>query len=1147
MMLSETIRRERSDQKEQNVGTPRNGPLTNAHDTEHVVHSLQRTLGNQAVLELHRRGELHTNGTASHSAERPPSEAEQAVETVSDTRETSPTAPSGTEGSTGGGVVATETVAEVTSETEDEPTSEGTEEAEEPETRTAAPTTDTVAGDTTPESPEEDPAFQAVVEQIESVAARKRAHPSAEAASAEAQAAAESPANEVPSKGAANQVAEMAQQQPQLFDRAVFKETLSQRIGEITPETLEEADEFKDSSELVSVKSELVGTVEQEKARSQGPIEETTNEAPDTSTVEPKPVRPLEPPDVGSPPSGIGAERAAPKPKTEFEVSTPFQERSQTLDQQLAEEGITEEQLEDANESEFSAALQAKDEAQTHAAHAPTEYRQHEQSVLSGARAETETLAQTELQTMHDDRSQRLDQVSELQERAKQEDERKREEIASDIQQIYDETKQSVNDRLTQLEQEVYRTFDQGAEEARALFENYVADRMRAYKAERYSGPRGWGRWVRDRFRPLPPEVSEFYVEGRKAYLRAMDSVIDRVADVVETGLVETTERIAEGRRKISEYVENLPESLKAVGQEAASNIQSEFNELEQTVENKKGELIDSLAHKYNEKIQQIDARIEELKAENRGLFERALGAVAGVIRTITQLKDMLLSVLGKATSAAESIIRDPIGFLGNLVTGIKQGLGNFLSNIWTHLQAGLINWLMGALTEAGIRLPEQFDLAGIFSLVMQVLGLTYENIRARAVKVLGEETVSALEKAFEIFQVLVTEGVAGLWAYVEKKIGDLEAMVMDKIRELIATQVIEAGIKWIMGLLGPVGAFIKACTAIYDVVTFFLRRASEVASLVDAVMDSILAIAKGDVSGAAKLVEDALVRSIPTVIGFLANLLGLGDLPKKIQGVIKAVQEPIGRAIEWVLEQAKAAVRKLGTALGIGKKEETKTGPDERSRGDKERDLNAAVNEADELLRNSRKSIEDVEETLPKIKATYRLTRFELITKPAGETTMTVWVEGVINPDKEGDKHTVSKDDENEIIYSAPADRHRLHKIKQNTVAKDKNTVIEGSVDVGADVEAINRGEAKELPNRQFEINSRIYGSHDNGRLYPIAGEGFHQLNRDAFKALGVYNKFGETPRAEEILDQMTDRKGQKGISEEDRDAALKVFRSSG
>ena len=66
---------------------------------------------------------------------------------------------------------------------------------------------------------------------------------------------------------------------------------------------------------------------------------------------------------------------------------------------------------------------------------------------------------------------------------------------------------------------------------------------------------------------------------------------------------------------------------------------------------------------------------------------------------------------------------------------------------------------------------------------------------------------------------------------------------------------------------------------AIYDIVMFFINQGSQVVELVGAVIEAITAIASGAVGGAAKLVENALVRSLPVVIGFLASLLGISGL----------------------------------------------------------------------------------------------------------------------------------------------------------------------------------------------------------------------------------------------------------------------------
>jgi hypothetical protein len=115
----------------------------------------------------------------------------------------------------------------------------------------------------------------------------------------------------------------------------------------------------------------------------------------------------------------------------------------------------------------------------------------------------------------------------------------------------------------------------------------------------------------------------------------------------------------------------------------------------------------------------------------------------------------------------------------------------------------------------------------------------------------------------------------------------------------------------------------------------------------------------------------------------------------------------------------------------------------------------------------------------------------------------------------------------------NAPVPRHRAANVKMKTVAKADNTVIEPGIDVASDVAAIRAGQVPRLRG-QYTVNGRVYGEH-GGTLYPISGTGFHYLTRAQFKALGVYNEFGNTARAAEILNNM-------GIAPADRAAALRI-----
>ncbi len=119
----------------------------------------------------------------------------------------------------------------------------------------------------------------------------------------------------------------------------------------------------------------------------------------------------------------------------------------------------------------------------------------------------------------------------------------------------------------------------------------------------------------------------------------------------------------------------------------------------------------------------------------------------------------------------------------------------------------------------------------------------------------------------------------------------------------------------------------------------------------------------------------------------------------------------------------------------------------------------------------------------------------------------------------------------------NGPNARHFYSNISQKSLAKDMNTVIAPGTDVGTDVDAINAGEVTPV-NGTYTVNGRTYGVH-NGTLYPISGDGFYQLDRGAYKALGVYRAFGNTARAGEILDNM-------GMSLDARNAALIMYQTA-
>ena len=270
-----------------------------------------------------------------------------------------------------------------------------------------------------------------------------------------------------------------------------------------------------------------------------------------------------------------------------------------------------------------------------------------------------------------------------------------------------------------------------------------------------------------------------------------------------------------------------------------------------------------------------------------------------------------IVGIVRKIGSTFKKVINDPVTFVGHLVNAVKKGIQQFGQKIWEYLKTGLINWLVGALEGAGLVLPKVWDLRGILDLVLQILGISYPKVRVKLVKVLGEKTVGLLEQAFAFVKTLVTEGPAAAWKEIVAAIGSLWDMVIGGIKDWAVTKIVTAAITKLATMFNPAGAVIQAVIATYNTVAFFIERIKQIVSLVEAIVDSIANIAEGKIAAAANWIEAAMARAIPVILGFLARLIGLGDVSGAIKKVITTIQEKVDKGIDaviaWVVEKAKS------------------------------------------------------------------------------------------------------------------------------------------------------------------------------------------------------------------------------------------------
>jgi len=66
-------------------------------------------------------------------------------------------------------------------------------------------------------------------------------------------------------------------------------------------------------------------------------------------------------------------------------------------------------------------------------------------------------------------------------------------------------------------------------------------------------------------------------------------------------------------------------------------------------------------------------------------------------------------------------------------------------------------------------------------------------------------------------------------------------------------------------------------------------------------------------------MIETALAQAIPTLLGFLASLLGIGGIPTKIQKIFTKLKEPINKVVTTIFEKGKSFFKGIGTSAKKG------------------------------------------------------------------------------------------------------------------------------------------------------------------------------------------------------------------------------------
>lgn len=697
-------------------------------------------------------------------------------------------------------------------------------------------------------------------------------------------------------------------------DPAKGKQKLQESLSENVPKSIEDVDNFKRDKKGQHIGTDVLKVMQGDKnavVSTFADMERTPPPTPPETAPEPLPAPEVAP---GTASMNLGQGAVAPLQPEHTDMSS-FTKQG---DAKLKEEGVTQEQLDMVDSGDLASANKEKKGMEQAAKTEPLAVQKFSQQQGEKVNTDLKQEEKKERGALSAKRKAGLGDTAQKQKGAKSNLEKKRDEVAAKINGIYKTAQDKVKTRLADLETQSMKRFDDGNVQATKAFEDNVKRDIDAFKSDRYSGMFGWARKARDWIKGMDdlPGVKAIFDRNRATFVSTIDKLVADISADNKRVIQECKDELARAKTEIKDYVDKLGPALKDIGKKTQGEVNRQLEEMDGFIRKKEEELQQKLADKQQAAIKAIDEKIEKMKEAMAGalaklgkllllaakkLFTWALGKLGYSLGTIE-------GIISKGAAVLKAIFTKPIVFVKNLMRAAIQGFENFGKNFLTHLKDALFEWLTGSLQ--GIKLPTTWDFLGIVGLVLDMIGISYANIRKHMVAVMTEPVVVGLEEGFKLVKTLITEGPMAAWEQLKEMAAGMRDAFVDAVKDFIKTKIIEQAIIWVVSLFVPGAGLVKAVMGIYDTVVFFIQKAKDIANMVANFLGSIGEIAAGNIGAAAKAMEDGLARGLSLVINFLAKLLKLDGITAKIREAIQKIRDKVDGVLlkiaKWIADKAK-------------------------------------------------------------------------------------------------------------------------------------------------------------------------------------------------------------------------------------------------
>lgn len=512
-------------------------------------------------------------------------------------------------------------------------------------------------------------------------------------------------------------------------------------------------------------------------------------------------------------------------------------------------------------------------------------------------------------------------------------EEQMREQAGTEAEKVLKKAQDEVRDKLKPLVPTALAQWEAAKNGLTIKFRDHLAE-VKSWVEERHSGIGGGLLAIGDYFTGLPGWVKREYDEAETDFSDGVIAELTTISTGVEAVIKACEGIIANARKEKDRIFNALPDSLKGWAAQEKLKFDKQFDSLGQEVQAERTAFVKNISESASQAVNEVRAEIAELRKKAGGLVGKIADAVRRFLNDPAKfIIEGLLGLLGisppafwavvaKIKKFIDDIVDDPLGFAGNLLSGIGQGFSLFFDNFPAHMVRGFLTWLLGDLKD--VEIPKELSLKGIITFFLQVMGITWPNIRKLLAERVGEKNIALIERVWSLVSMFIDQGPQGIYEMVKDKLNPQAIIdqVIDMAVDFMMTAIMKNVAARLLLLFNPVGAILQAIEAIYRVLKWVFQNAARIFTLIETIVNGLADIIAGNVGGFAKTVEKGLAMLIAPVLGFLADYFNLGDLPKMVAKQIKSLRtwilKKIGEGFDWVITKGKA----LLAAVGLGGKE---------------------------------------------------------------------------------------------------------------------------------------------------------------------------------------------------------------------------------